>query len=430
MKTIREVFRESPACVVALLLVCAIPLFPEYVAPVLVMGSLIAAGMDARHRGEWVQIGTTGKLLLLYILYMALGILYSSHKLNSLSTVLMWAVMFCGYLSVTTVVFTRRRLQTALFFFTVAAGLVGLIAATQYLLRDIFNLDLPNQVWKPLDEIFYRYFPMDVDIHIATHRAAATFTNPNIMSEYLVMAIPFAALCGFHGARTRSKLVARFCLLLALLGVAVSFSRGAYLALLAMLLLIIVTNLRRVTPLLLSLVAAASLVPEAIIARFMAIGSVTDSSISQRFAAWDIAVQAIIESPLTGLGPGISNFAEYVQAMGVNVPHAHNVILQILLEGGFIALFLLVLVATKVLQSGIELLNHSPKTHLFGVFFLVFAISFVVYGMVDYPFLCPKLVGPFLMILGLTDATSALYLQRSTTPLNKVVTLLFRKQPA
>lgn len=421
MRVIRELCSESPSCVVALLLLCAVPLFPEYCAPVLAIGSLIAAAVDARRRGEQIHVGPIGKLLLFYMLYMAVGILYSAHKLNSLSTFLMWAVMFCGYLTITTVVFSRRRLQTALFFVSVAAGLVGLIACVQYLLRDVFGLPLPNQLWMPLDDLIYRYFPMNVDIHIAPHRAAATFNNPNIMSEYLIMAVPLAALCGFDGPRTRLKLIARVCLLLALLGVAVSFSRGAYLALLAMLLLIIVTNLRRITPLLLSLVAAVALVPEVIISRFMTIGSINDFSIAQRFTAWDVAVQVIIESPLMGLGPGINNFWEHLQKMGLTAPHSHNVILQVLVEGGFIALFLLTLVATKLLQNSVELLNHSPKTHSYGVFFLVFSVAFVVYGMVDYPFLCPKLVGMFLIVLGIADATGCLYLQQSTVPITKVI---------
>ncbi len=421
MTVIREVCRESRWCALALLLICAVPLFPEYCAPVLAIGAVVAAAVDARCRGDRLRIGPVGKLLILYIAYMAVGILYSSHKMNSLSTVLMWAVMFCGYLAITTVVFSRRRLQAALFFFAAAAGIVGLIACFQYILRDIFNLSLPNQVWLPLDELFYRYFPIEVDMHIAPHRAASTFNNPNIMSEYLVMALPLTAICGFDGQRTRPKLAARVCLLLTMLGIGISFSRGAYLALLSMLLLIIVTNLRRITPLLLSLIAAVSLIPEAVISRFLTIGSTNDFSISQRFAAWDVAVQTIIESPLAGLGPGIMNFWEHVNNMGVNVPHAHNIILQVLVEGGFIALFLLALVATKLLQNSIELLNHSPKTHLFGVFFLVFSVSFVVFGMVDYPFLCPKLIGTFLTVLGFADAVCSLYLRQPALPLLSVI---------
>ena len=55
------------------LLVALIPLFPEYVAPFLAGGSLVTAIVDARlHRRE-LSLGLLGKLLLLYMAYMAVG---------------------------------------------------------------------------------------------------------------------------------------------------------------------------------------------------------------------------------------------------------------------------------------------------------------------------------------------------------------------
>ncbi len=235
------------------------------------------------------------------------------------------------------------------------------------------------------------------------------------------MAIPFATLCGFDGCRTRTKLTARFGLLLAIIGLAVSFSRGAYLAALSMILLILVTNLRRITPLILSLIAAVSLIPEAIILRFLSISDTAEFSVTQRFEAWDLAIQAILDSPLVGRGCGILPFWEYVQSFGLNVPHAHNLILQILVEGGFIALFLLAWAAIKLLQNSMDLLAHSKKTHLHGVCILAFGVAFVVYGMVDYPFLCPKLIGTFLTVVGFADAAVSLHLKRPATPLSQLL---------
>ena len=66
-----------------------------------------------------------------------------------------------------------------------------------------------------------------------------------------------------------------------------------------------------------------------------------------------------------------------------------------------------------------DLLNYSPKTHLLGTMFLVFTVSFVVIGMVEFPFLCPKLVGTFLIVLGFLEAACSLYLRQPTTTLSK-----------
>ncbi|MBR2338153.1 MAG: O-antigen ligase family protein [Clostridia bacterium] len=426
MTRLREVLRieqKDRACVLALVLLTVIPLLPEYCAPVLAMGSLVAACRDARLRRDALRIGTIGKLLLLYIAYMAVGMLYSAHPLNSASTVLMWLVMFAGYLTVTTVVFNRRRLEIALLLLSLVAGMVGFIACCQYILRDLLGVPLPNQLWFSLDSLVYRYFPLNINLMLGEHRAAATFNNPNVLGEFLVMVLPLTIYYGFGGRRTTLHLIGRACVLLSLMGIAVSFSRGAYLALLSMLLLIIVTNLRRITPLILSLVAAASLVPEVVISRFLAIGNSTDVSISERFVAWDVTVQAIIQQPFVGLGPGVSNLWELLQNAGSSAPHSHNLILQVLVEGGFVALFLLALVATRLLQSSVELMGHSPKTHFLGVSFMIFGVAFVVYGMVDYPFLCPKLIGTFLMILGFAESCFSLYLQQECVPLRRLIRL-------
>lgn len=401
----------------SLLLLTLVPLLPEYCAPFLAIGSLCAAAKDAHNRQTVIQLGTLGKLLLLFMAFQLLSATYSYHVGNTLSTVLMWVVMFCGYLSLTTVLCNRRRLHTALLFISVVAGVVGLVACSQYLLRDIFGLKLPNQLWFALDEKLYAVFPLGINLHLGFERAAGTFNNPNILAEYLVMVIPFVGYAGFSGPRTKVALWMRGCLLLALLGVFVSFSRGAYIALLSMLLLLLALNFKHLTPFVLCLIAAVSLIPEAVMSRFLSIGSTTDVAITERFQVWNVAVQKIIERPLFGLGAGVSNFWDCLTNAGINAPHSHNLVLQLLVEGGFVLLFVMCTVATKILQSNLELANRRAHGHGLGFVLTMFVIAFVVYGMVDYPFLSPKLVGTFLMVLGLAESVSHLYLSAPTTSL-------------
>lgn len=410
---------EGTAFLFSVLAIAFMPLLPEYCAPVLAVASLFFAHRDAKHRRTGLRIGTLGKLLLLYIAYSGFGILYSAHRGNSAATVLMWVVMFCLYLSLTTVITTRRRLRIALFFLAAATGTVGFVACAQYLLRDLMNFSsLPNQLWYRLDTFFFNHFPMSIDLTMGIDRSAGTFNNPNMLAEYLVMTIPLVGYFGFYGKRTAVRMLGRIFTVLAVFGVAVSFSRGAYLALLSMLLLLILTHLRQITPFMLCLVAAISLIPEAVIGRFLSIGE-GGNAIFERLDAWEVAVHAIVQSPLVGLGPGVSNLWELLTRMGVNAPHAHNLILQILVEGGFVALFILCLVAAKLLQDSLGLLNRSRYTAPTGLTFLVFAVAFVVHGMVDYPFLSPKLVGTFCLVLGFFEAMSAQFSAEHLTLLSQ-----------
>ncbi|MBQ9964166.1 MAG: O-antigen ligase family protein [Clostridia bacterium] len=411
-----RLFRRETAFLWTVLLSAAIPVLPEYAAPPLAIGALAAAYQDAKKRNTTLQIGPVGKLMLVYIAYIAVGIAYSAHPLNSLSTVAMWAVMFCVYLALTTVLNTRRRLHTTLHILGAASAFIGLIACAQYILLGAFGTKVSNQLWLPIDEWFYSIFPMDVDIHMADHRACGTFNNPNILGEYLAMMIPLVGHYAFTGFRTRRTLCARGFVFLMVLGMAASFSRGAYIALLSVVLMILVSNLKRITPLALCLVASVSLIPEAITGRFLSIGLVSkDFAIIERFAAWEVAFQTIISRPLFGIGPGISNFWELLTKAGVGAPHSHNLVLQLLIEGGFVALFLMCAAAIRLLQNNLELANRNRRGSGFGNALVMFVVVFIVYGMVDYPFLSPKLIGTFFIVLSFGDANTAVYLRRPTT---------------
>ena len=181
----------SQPWLLALLMVAVIPLFPEYIAPLLAIGAVIAANADAKRRGRVLSVGPIGKLLLLFMLYTAFGVLYSKHPFNSFATFLMWLVMFLVYLAMTTVMTNRHRFDTALFCISVIAGIVGLVGLTQYVLNCVFGIHVSNQFWSWIDNIVLEWIPMDINITIREMRFSSTFTNPNIVGEYLVMVIPF-----------------------------------------------------------------------------------------------------------------------------------------------------------------------------------------------------------------------------------------------
>ena len=73
----------SQPWLLALLMVAVIPLFPEYIAPILAVGAVVAANADAKRRGRVLSVGPIGKLLLIFMLYTAFGVLYSKHPFNS-----------------------------------------------------------------------------------------------------------------------------------------------------------------------------------------------------------------------------------------------------------------------------------------------------------------------------------------------------------
>lgn len=406
----------SQPWLLALLMVAVIPLFPEYIAPILAVGAVVAANADAKRRGRVLSVVPIGKLLLIFMLYTAFGVLYSKHPFNSFSTFLMWLIMFLAYLALTTVLTNRHRFDTALFCISVIAGMVGLVGFIQYVLNCLFDIPVANQFWGWIDNIILDWIPMDININLEEMRFSSTFTNPNIVGEYLVMVIPFVVYYAFGGQRTGVRLLTRFCLLLAVCGVAFSFSRGSYLGILVILLILCITNAKRIVPFLLSFISILILIPESVIARFLSIGGV-DFSIAERFSIWEVALKTFAKSPIFGLGPGIENFWGVLLEAGVDAPHAHNLVLQLLVEGGVIALALMILMGWKIVRRGMDLMARSRETHLLGGVFLAFAAGFVMNSMVDYPLLSPKLVGVFMTVMAIGDAASRVYLGHRVQPI-------------
>ena len=423
--TLPKMLRQ--AWVWTIFFLAAIPFFPEYIAPLLAIAALIAAVRDAHAAGRPVVVGTLGKLVLLFIAYSAVGILYSDNTFNSVCTWLMWCVMLCGYLALTTVLTDRRRLKAALIGLTLTAGIIGLIGLAQYVAAAFLVPDTPLQFWEWLDARVFELFPMEISLRITGLRVSATFTNPNILAEYLVMVFPFLIYCAFHGNRSHMQMLCRFCLLFAIGGLAFSFSRGGYVALAVIAVAFGILYMRNYPLWLLIGVSVLVLIPAPIMERLLSM-SFTDEAVSERLQAWHILFGVIGEHPIFGLGPGIQNVWDALMENGLNVPHAHNLVLQLLAEGGIIALGLFLGMGVVLCRRGIQMLRRNTDGRILGGVFVIFALGFCANSMVEYPLFTPKLVGIFLMVLALSDSAADIFLERFPSPLRNALT--FRRRPS
>lgn len=405
----------------ALLFAVCIPLLPEYFAPLLAGGSLLAAYYDAAARGKTLQFGTFGKCLLAYIVYMALGLFYTRNPLSTLATVAMWTAMLLVYIALTTVLTDGDRLDTAFFGIAMVAGLVGFVGCAEYMFRVMLGWDVPMQFWGPLDQIVLNWFPIDMlPYSLGGSRASSTFTNPNIFAEYLVMALPFAAYYSFYGKHRRFHLVSRLSLLLAAAGIAFSFSRSSYMALLAITLVFCIANIRKIMLAVTTLTSVMLLLPDAVINRLFSLNTV-DTSINIRVNIWSSALQFFKENPLLGVGAGIQNSWDLLISVGVDQPHMHNLLLQLLIEGGLVAVILFGVLGMKVMSSGISLLMRPSSTStMLGVTMVAFTVGFGINSLGDYPLMTPKLVGIFLMTAGLFESVCRIHLGRDTDSLRKL----------
>lgn len=469
----REIFhkvqylcKQSYFC--ALLLLAVIPIFPEYISFLLVIGAAVFAIKDIRHDQRKLRVGVIGKLLLIYCIYLTMTCIVSTHPLQSFIVSLMWWFFFIAYLIVVNLLTDARRTEQFFMCITAAAGVVGLIACIQYRINFFTDNNVGN-IWLWLDNIVFELVPFDIFHLNYKLRAYSTFPNPNMMAQYLVMAAPFVACYNFMKQRThRMRLFSRVCLFLTFAGVMFSFSRGGYIAIILLAIALVILNIRhKFAEISLYLVSVALFLPEEVVNRLFTIKKgATDSkeiasslssiskapgtgnalaqtmtnsdlinnvgaetAVGERWEIWMEAIQRFWDRPLFGYGAGTQPTLSIYEKIGIQAPHAHNIILQILLEGGIIALLIMFMLGFKTVKSGIVMMGNGYNSSFWVGFSLVaFAGCFLAHGMVDYPLMIPRLVSFFFIVLGIAEQTVFIYESKGPSVRNQLRKTLYKQR--
>lgn len=444
----------------ALVLIALVPLFPEYISFFLVIAAAIFAYKDLKLNSRPIRIDSIGKILLGYTCYMALTSLYSTQPLHSLAIAAMWLFFFIVYLIVTNMLTDADRFDGFLLCITAVAGAVGIIACIQYRLN-FFLDDNMGSLWGWLDRIVFNLVPFEITQLNYALRAYSTFPNPNMLAQYLVMVAPFVACFNFCERRHDLRYFSRVCLFLTFAGIMFSFSRGGYIALLLLCVGLIVLNIRhRFATVSLYVVSAILFLPEEVVNRLITIRKgVSNSStiannainstitpdlntttdiinnagaeiaVSERWRIWFESLSNIWERPILGYGAGTETTWTLFEEANVNAVHAHNIVLQILLEGGIIALAIMALIGFRVIKNSIELMRDGYNNSFWiGFAMLSFALCFLLHGMVDYPLATPRMVCIFITILSLCERSIHLYVGRRISVRRRIRSHLRRRR--
>lgn len=392
----------------SLLLISLVPLFPEYISFLLVLGALAFALQDKKQTGSKWHFGAIGLGLLAYCIYMTLTCLISTQPLQSVLVAAMWWFFLIAFLIVKNLLTNEDRIDAFLMCMTAVAGLVGLVACVQYAVNLITGSNV-GSMWNFLDEPIFRLVPFNltIDLDYGT-RAFSTFANPNMTAQYLVMAIPFVVCFNFIQRRESLRLFARISLIFACAGVMLTFSRGGYMALIVLAVALIIINIRHhfATVLLYGAIALLFL-PKQVLERLMSFDG------GERLEIWTESFARFLDKPLMGYGVGTDTTAAIFERIGIDAPHAHNLVLQLLLEGGIIALVIMLFIGFVTVKKGIRLMRGGfSNAFWMGYGVLGFAAAFCIHGLVDYALTVPRLICIFVTLLGVTEQAPLLCAQQ------------------
>ena len=224
-------------------------------------------------------------------------------------------------------------------------------------------------------------------------RVGSTMQNPNMLGQYLILMIPLggAKLLGAKGVWRRLWYLG--CCGVMCLCMILTFSRGAWLGLLfAGLVFFVLLQPRLLFLAPFALLALWAALPATVIDRFSSIGNLADQSTSYRVSIWLGTIRMLRDGYwLAGIGPGTEAFNVIYPRYSyetIVAPHAHNLFLQILCDGGVVTLAVFLWVLLRYFRT----LGHALRAETDGMSRLLQIacasgiLGFLVQSMTDYSF--------------------------------------------
>lgn len=209
-----------------------------------------------------------------------------------------------------------------------AAALSALCAAGYGVYQYVHGIDVTDMRWVDGEQ-----FP-----ELKT-RVFSTLENPNLLAGYLtaVMSVAFGFCCKLRDLRGRGAAAALFLLCGACL--LMTYSRGAWLSLFAVLSFYGALKNRRLLFWGALFLTAATLLDGSVSERLASSFDARDTSSSMRVALWESTIAMILEHPLLGIGWGVywkvyPLYDFFIQNDAVKIVHAHNMYLNIAAEIG------------------------------------------------------------------------------------------------
>ncbi len=210
-------------------------------------------------------------------------------------------------------------------------------------------------------------------------RVCAVFSNPNILAAFLLLALPSVASLLRENTRLWVRVLVALAVVSMLLCLIFTWTRGAWLGILAAALLFFVLYDKSTLTLLLFLAVplpfAVPLLPHSMQSRFASITSFADSSVRYRLYTWQ-GVGRMLQAYPFGIGAGREAFGAVFPQFAVSgtetVAHAHHLLLRVLCEvgigGGVIFVGILFFLFLRVCNGLYGLREPFLRARLLGLF--------------------------------------------------------------
>lgn len=335
-------------------------------------------------------------VILIFMLFVLVSGIFNK-GLVSFEKSLALIILASVYFLVSNVIVNRRLAENAvkiIVFSSVPTAIIGLI---------IYFAAPSHSEW--IDPVFSSTI---------ISRAYATFGNPNVYAVFLIVTTVFSVALAIDKANESSFFFFAGASMLNSVSLALTWSRGAWLAVILAALAFIIIRSRRAPKILLIpamfIPVALLFVPDSFVARFLSLFNLGDSSVSSRLSIWRSSLSMFFDNLFIGIGVGEEAFSEeflkYAED-SVTAPHSHNLFLEIGCEIGIFALisllYLLVIrvrhratYAKYVRNSSVDNISTLSGTALFAL---------LIFGMTDYIWYSSSTYYLFWVVFAIGSAT-------------------------
>lgn len=379
------------------------PFLSEYIAPVFTIVTFIIYRIQSKKMGVKITFGTTGKLMFGYMGYMILTAMWSDNPVMSVLIGLLWMGMFLGTLTISNLATDENRLDTMIFFAVVGGGFVGAIALLQTL-GFYSGIDFPNPFWGAIDAKVLGLFPGNlVDTNFVLEKPASTFTNSLIFATFMLVMFPFS----IYSTVTQKKgkrIASGICVLIYFTSIASTYSRGAYLAIIAALFVLMFLGRNYALNIAITFVAVLAVVPASVFQRLAEV-RVVDIAVGERFKIWSACFDIIGNNFFLGIGAGSDNLHQrLVNDYAIHWPHAHNLYLELFAEGGIVGLLLIGVVLVFLVRDALRLIGRGGKWKTLGMCTLSAMAGILMMSLTEFTLQTPKELQAVMVVMGFLEA--------------------------
>lgn len=236
---------------------------------------------------------------------------------------------------------------------------------------------------------------------IVPSRIFTIFVSPNHLAGFLIMIIPLAFVLVSLTQKSWKRILLLVALVIMLDCVFLTYSRGGWISLGLVFLVLIIGYLYKKKPLVLAnllVIAVLVISTTFVMVRVESMTAKSDSSYSAlevsgavtsaqgRFLLWRGTSQIIKAHPLMGIGVGaFASAYPFYQYGGLYSKHAHSAYLEIFAEMGIFGFILILIVFFLIFRKGLKLVKHKEGVYgELAIGLLAGASGFMFHSIIDF----------------------------------------------